>query len=672
MPVGSRSALARVWAVLLVFQTACARDLTQPQPVATLASSPEAAAAFEAIREAWRNPDRIAPDALRRMIERFLIDYPKDGLVPLASVSLALVAMAAGDFAHADAELARTEGLPPGTARDLWTTARARELRLRGDAERALALLAPLVGKNVDPLGRLIFEEELTLSALATGRDYEAISYMDAWLRASAEEDRAHVLARVSEIVEHLSVDVLVGALRVMRAQRASLGYGMDIERILSDRLVREATTSGNAELALMLLDPSAAGIPITGDAGLALGQVATTRRGLNVVAGRTIGLLLPTRSGLRDESADVLRGVTWALGLPAGVRSLPASREPPDESRGPRTLPCGAPETAPDAPEPEASEGVHLVTRNDTGERGSTEIGLDELAGEGAAIVIAGLDAPSAARATQWGERHRVPIVVLATADPAAEALFAFSLGVPRGDVVRALVQSVPALATGAVAPIIDASEVDGYPASIGATGLRLVPPIACDAPTGREDEPRFPLHQWELGAVHEWLVSGAARCASDLAVELGAAHAHGTIALTLEAARLLPRIPGLRVITAQAGAVPASGTGDPRGPEIRRFSEALGPLTWWAALGRDAATLARTAVLGLPSDLAAVPQAVTDRRAQARDRLTTARGRLWSTEAAGWRDTRTIQRTVCTIDASATGTPTAPGVPPVPTTPR
>jgi hypothetical protein len=654
-----------MWAVLLILQTACARDPAQPRPIATLASSPEAAAAFEAIREAWRNPDRIAPDALRRMIERFLIDHPKDGLVPLASVSLALVAMAAGDFAHADAELARTEGLPPGTARDLWTTARAREHRLRGDAEGALALLAPLVGKNVDPLGRLIFEEELTRSALATGRDYEAISYMDAWLRASAEEDRGQVLARVSEIVEHLSVDVLVGALRVMRAQRASLGYGMDIERILSDRLVREATTSGNAELALMLLDPDAAGIPITGDAGLALGQVATTRRGLNVVAGRTIGLLLPTSSGLRDESADVLRGVTWALGLPAGVRSLPVSRDQPDESRGPRALPCGAPEPAPDASEPEASEGVHLVTRNDTGEPDSTEIGLDELAGEGAAIVIAGLDGASAGRATQWGERHRVPIVVLSMADPAVETLFAFSLGVPRGDVVRALVQAVPGLATGAVAPIIDASEIDGYPASIGGAGLRLVPPIACDAQTGREDQPRFPLHEWELGAVHEWLVSGSARCASDLAVELGASHARGTIALTLEAARLLPRVPGLRVITAQAGAVPASGSGDPRAPEIRRFSEALGPLSWWAALGRDAATLARTAVLGLPTDLAAASQAVTDRRAQARDRLTTARGRLWSTEAAGWGDVRTIKRTVCTIDASATVTPAAPGIP-------
>ncbi len=639
---------------MLVLEPTCARDPARPQPVASLASSPESAAAFEAIREAWRSPDRVAPEALRRMIERFLIEYPSDGLVPVASVSLALVAMALGDFAHADAELARTADLPPGRAHDLWTTARARELRLHGDAEGALALLGPLVGKNVDPLGRLIFQEELTLAALATGRDYEAISYMDAWLRASAEEDRSHVLARVSEIVEHLDTDVLVGALKVMRAQRASLGYGIDIERILSDRLVREATTSGNAELALMLLDPDAAAIPITGDAGLALGEVATSRRGLNVVAGRTIGLLLPTSSGLRDESADVLRGVTWALGLPAGVRSLPLSHEPSDEARAPRSLQCEALEPAPEASEPQASDGVHLVTRNDTGELESTEIGLDELAGEGAAIIIAALDGASAERASRWAERHHVPLVVLAPSDPARDASFVFSLGAPRSEVVRALVKALPGLATGTVAPVIDTSEVETFPASSGAAALRLIRPVACDTATGRADEPRFPLHSWEAGAVHQWLVSGGARCASDLAVDLGAAHTQGTIALTLEAARLLPRIPGLRVVTAVAGAVPAGGADDSRAAELRAFAEALGPLSWWAALGRDAATLARTAVLGLAPDLAVASQAVDDRRAQARDRLAAARARLWSTEAAGWGDARTIKRTVCAMDAS------------------
>jgi hypothetical protein len=296
----------------------------------------------------------------------------------------------------------------------------------------------------------------------------------------------------------------------------------------------------------------------------------------------------------------------------------------------------------------------VHLVTRNDAGDDESTENALDELAGEGAAIVIAGLDAPSAGRASRWAEHHRLPIVVLAPAEPLDDASFAFSLGVPRRDVIRALERAVPGLATGSVAPVIDGGEVDGYPANMGATDLHLAAPVPCDTQTGRAGETRFPISLWELGGIHQWLVSGAAGCVSNLAVELGAAHEHGVLALTLEAARLVPRIPGLRIVTAQAGIVPANAKGDPRATEMRRFSEALGPLSWWAALGRDAAALARSAVLELPSDLATASEAVTSRRAQARDQLAVARTSLWSTEAVGWSSGRAIKRTVCAFDAS------------------
>src|SRR5258708_29866429 len=135
------------------------------------------------------------------MIERFLSTYPRDGQVPIARVALALVAIEQGDFDTADAELVKTQDVPTGTAQDLRTVARARRLRARGDSEAALLLLRPLVGKNVDPLAREVFEKELTLDALATDRDYEAISYMDAWLKAASEEDRARTVRTVSGIV---------------------------------------------------------------------------------------------------------------------------------------------------------------------------------------------------------------------------------------------------------------------------------------------------------------------------------------------------------------------------------------------------------------------------------------------------------------------------------------
>ncbi|MGH7434875.1 MAG: hypothetical protein ACRENE_04305, partial [Polyangiaceae bacterium] len=318
-------ALAAAPGVCALGAAACGKGGGGQTPVASLASSVTAAAAFAAIREGWGQTE-VPAGQLRTMIERFLADFPGDGQVPLARSALAIVAIELGDFGAADAQLAATDAVPPGTARDLRTVALARRLRARGDSEAALALLGPLIGKNVDPLAREVFEKELTLDALATGRDYEAISYMDAWLRATPEDDRPRTVRTVTAIVSELPVQVLESELAAMRAGGASFGYGNEIERILASRLVEVATTTGDTRLARMLLDPDAGSIA-AGDASSALSELASSRRGLNVVDGRTLGLLLPTESpGLRDEAADVLRGTMWALGLPRGVRARPAA----------------------------------------------------------------------------------------------------------------------------------------------------------------------------------------------------------------------------------------------------------------------------------------------------------------------------------------------------------
>jgi hypothetical protein len=636
---------------------ACASSSTEPRPTPALASSPAAGAAFEAIREAWRTPDKVNVAALRASIESFLVRFPNDGLAPLARVFLALVAMKQEDFATAERELALTAKLPAGTVHDLWTVAEARRLRLRGEPEAAIEWLRPLIGKSVDPIGRAVFEEELTLVALATHRDYEAVSYMDTWLRASTEEEKEQTSRAVATIVERLPKEVLVGALQAMRAQRASLGYGVDIERILAERLVRIATTSGDAELARMLLDPDAGAVVVAGEAGVELGELATSARGLNVVTGRTIGLLLPTESpGLRDESADLLRGVMWALGLPRGARtpSLAASRGALLDAGGAEAARCAPPESAPPPGEPDATESLRLVTRDDAGSVDRTEVSLDELAGEGAAIVIAGLDEETAERALRWGDNHGVPVVAVVvprTTEPPGP--FGFVLGEPRVNVVNALVRAAPALASQSSAPVIDASELPQFPAQGGRLGeLTLLPPVSCDIPATRAGDPRFPVAQWDRQKTRAWLISGSPDCARDVLAELSTARLRGVVALTLEASAAFPRAPGLRVLSASAGVVPARASDDARDDELRRFSAALGRAGWWTALGRDAATLARVAVRQLPADAATAPAAVAQRRVQARDALAAARAPLWSTEASGWTDAHTVRRTVCAVE--------------------
>jgi hypothetical protein len=644
---------------------ACGGGASVQTPVPSLASNPLSGVEFEAIRESFRSTDVLPLEMLRERIQLFLLRWPDDGLVPLAHVYMALVLLGLGELKLADVQLALGEGLPPGNTRDLWTVASAQRLRLGGNAEGALQMLRPLVGKNVDPITRAMFEQELTLAALATHRDYEAISYMDAWLRASESEDQERTRRMVTALVEKLPKETLLGSLQSMRVQRASFGYGVEIERILSRRLVQIATTSGDAELARLLLDEDAGALLVRGDAAAALGELATSRRGMNVVEGRTLGLLLPTElPALRDESADVLRGVMWALGLPRGVRGSATAPPARPDAGTPGHAPCAQLEAAPPLDEPGPDENVRLVTRDDAGQVDRTEGALDELAGEGAALVVAGLDAVTASRALQWGQAHGVAVIAIVPPDaPKAAGDFSFVLGESRARVVEELTRALPALGSSAVVPVVDQSEVTSYPAQGGRVGdLALLPPVSCDIPAVRAGDPRFPIGQWEHDHVRNWLVTGEPGCARDVLGELSASHVRGMVALTLEAAGLPPHATSLREASASAGVVPSAGASDERDDELRRFVDRLGPVGWWTALGRDAGTLARAVLRQLPVATATEVKDVTDRRAKARDLLAGAHARLWSTEASGWQapaagapPAHVMGRTVCAVEAPA-----------------
>ena len=648
------------WAVL-AGGAACGSRGLGPTPVPSLSTTPAAAAFFNGLREVWRRPDKVPPSVARAELEAFLRAWPTDGLVPLAHVYLALVDLQLGDVPAADRELPLGEDLPPGNTRDLWTVASARRARMGGRAEEALAMLRPLVGKNVDPVTRSVFEQELTLAAQATHRDYEAISYMDAWLRASSDEDADQTARTVEGLVAQVPKDVLIGSLRAMRAQRATFGYGVDIERILERRLVQIATSSGDAELAQLLLDPDGGALVVQGDAGAALGELATSRRGMNVVQGRTLGVLLPTKlPALRDEAADVLRGVLWALGLPHGVRgaAAPALRQ----NAGPSSVrsACGDLEPAPPLIEPSADDGVRLVTRDDAGSVDRTEGALDELAGEGASVIVAGLDPQTSARALAWGQAHGVPVIAVVPPEGAATGVaFSFVLGEPRARVIEVLAKAVPGLGAGAVVPVVDASEVAAFPAQGGAMGfLALGPPVSCDIPAVRAGDPRFPVAAWDHDHTRAWLVTGSPSCARDLLGELSTAHTRGTVALTLEAAALPAHPQALKLVTAAAGVVPQAAAGDARNEELKRFTTSLGPVGWWTALGRDAATLGRLAVQALPAGTASDPPVVAALRGKARDALASANARLWTSEATGWASGpagHAISRAVCAVDVPA-----------------
>ncbi len=70
----------------------------------------------------------------------------------------------------------------------------------------------------------------------------------------------------------------------------------------------------------------------------------------------------------------------------------------------------------------------------------------------------------------------------------------------------------------------------------------------------------------------------------------------------------------------------------------EMKQFLARFGRLSWESALARDAGTLARLALLGLPTDSVNVVRATSERRVRVRDLLAGARASLWTTENVSW----------------------------------
>ena len=530
---------------------ACSRSAKKAEPVASLSNTPRAAADFAVLRDAWE-----ARRLERRAVEEFLARHPSDGAAPLAKVYLAFVLMDSGELASADGVLGTLTEMPPGTTRDLATIARARSLRIHGAPQSALDSLRPLVGKVVDDADREIFLEEIALSAIGAHDDYEALAYLDAWLRGVGEDEKDRVKGKIAQILETLGRPVLEQTYRTMRARGSASGYGADTQKLVAERLARIAVQSNDAALARWLVEQSGVSAAQTGgDAGLELGELAASRRGLATVAGRSVGLLLPTRDrALRDEAADVVRGISWALDLPRS-----AGRE----------------------------EGARLVTRDDGIDIAGTRTAMEELAGEGAAIIVAGFDRASADRAAAWSEESGVAVLLLAAPSPPRMPRKAAVVLGERAE--RELAMLGDALVRHGVKTAAFVADTPDDEDAVGALdargGLTLLPTVRCDVPLARAGSTRFPVDAWWRGGARGWLVSGPPSCARDLLRDLvavpRAASAKPAVALTLESGIPVNEVPrGIVVLSASAGIVPvlASKPEEARDDEVKAFMGRFG----------------------------------------------------------------------------------------------
>lgn len=618
-PVARPFAIVLTTIVALASFVACSRSARKALPVASLSVTSEAAAAFVPLREAWaaRKLDVTA-------LEGFVARYPRDGATPLAKVYLAFSLMEHRRFMDADGVLRSLADLAPGETRDLATVARARSLRLSGAPEAALDSLRPLVGKMVDDADREVFLEEVAVSAIAAHDDYEALAYLDAWLRGVGEDDKDIVMTKIEQILEALPRVVLEQTYRAMRARGAASGYGSDSQRLVRERLARIAVKENDASLARWLVDES--GVSATeagGDAGLELGDLAASRRGLAAVTGRTVGLLLPTRvRELRDEAADVVRGISWALDLPRS---------------------------------PEREPGARLVTRDDGGGVAGTRAAMEELVGEGASIIVGGFDRASADRVVAWSDESGVPVLLLSAPTPSkTPRKAAVVLGERTENEVALLGEALVRRGIGSAAFLVDTEDDEAAGEALdAASGLALLAPIRCDRPLSEAGKSRFPIDTWWRSGLRGWLVSGSPGCARDLLRDLGTRYKPpntAVIALTLEAGVPMSEVPkGIVVLSAAAGIVPvlAARPEDAHDDDVRGFMERFGVRpSYWTALGHDAGVFAKAALAPLPKDTTTDPNAVSHRRAIAQAGLLATRVRLWTSDESGVGADRAIVR--------------------------
>lgn len=570
--------------------------------------------------------DRLIPD-----LERFTILYAGDPVVPFARACLALLYLDKGDLVHAGLSLGELTKEQVGTTRDLATLARAKLLRLRRKPADALEILRPLAGKIVEPVAKYIYLEETSLSAAQAQLDFEAIAYMNTWLDGAVGDERERVRARVAELMNSLPETVLSSTLAVIKKKGRAAGYSLEIRRLIAERLAHLALERNDAVMARELLD---GGHVLGRELGIPLEDLAGSTKGQRVVRGRTVGLLLPVGTvGLREAAAETVRGVAWSLGLSA----LPSTNSV--------TV---------------ANDGSRLVTR-DAGEGGARlEEALEELAGEGATVIIAGLDSKSATRALAWGDLVNLSVISLAVPEGGMRVARGVVLGVPLGDQVAVLGKyfqehKAPSVTLIAGNEVGSTTDVTKHLAKAGVS-LTLMPPFSCDLPPAPAGALRFPLREAARKKSVFW-VAGSSECVRDVATDLTDVDRRATLISTLEGG--IPtadvRLAEMKFVTVSSGLVPVltERAEEVTGAEIRSYMKTYGlNPSYWAALGRDAGALAMRAMAPLPLDSVAEERAIYQRRAVVEGGLLAAQLKYWTSSATTLGADRHLPRTLKTVE--------------------
>ncbi|MEN9577646.1 MAG: hypothetical protein RJA70_655, partial [Pseudomonadota bacterium] len=598
-----RSLIVLVLLLLAGLSSSCGtRAPTGPKPKPALGSTGPSQLEFRQLATAWHAANAEARNQLENAWRSFLQKYPRDELRRPANVYLAWILIQKGQLIEARELIEETRSGPSGTAQDFSVVAQAALHTSHGQSLESMKLLRPLQGKLIDPVERFLATEQLVHAAMASEFYAEALFYIVDWAHQAEERDRAAVrdageslLRRIPSryLVEawlKLEPDETMGSADQLENERAPLRFAQRVWlfNAIGQRLAVVAMETQDVALAQRVLDHNP-GVAKEGADDLV--RLATVGETTVKIEGSTVGLLLSTRSAAaRRNSSDLAAGLAFAF---------QASERKP----GARALSLVL-----------AEEG-----------EADTEQAIRELSSAGAAVLVAGVDAFSAAASARNAARSRAPTLL---AEPVVEPNeFVFELGLSRS-------QQQSALLSGLIA------------AGLSDTRIQAISDAECAAPES-VGATRFPVSSWLKSQVQALILLGDPQCNLAAIDEARQRGFHPSFALGLEATSLIPNLKREPWVLLETGRFPPAAQATDTPAALLRFvAQRRRPPTWHEALGYDAGLLIQEALNTLPDITSSQVADVESFHARVRSALLAARSSaLWTSKSAGFDEQRVLQ---------------------------
>jgi hypothetical protein len=556
--------------------SSCSAPAQEKFGVSALASDRSAQLELRRLRERYFSELREARAPLRAELSAFLSSHAADPSADWARLYLALLEVDERNFEQARRLIDEVKERTVRRVRDLAEIAAAALLRAEGKPKQAILLLTPLRGKLVDPHERELYYQELVGSALAAKEErfalqaaYEGLARGEG-LRLEAEERRLHRLLSAVSVasLEQAFAELLKADAGASRSAEQKQRW-QRWRRALRQELVKRALEGQDAELARRLLSNATLAErraeSTSALSSLAVAGAASKPR----VLGRRLGFVFAMGSSLvRARSAEAARGIAQAF-ADADAQGLPA---------------------------------VQLATEVDTGEAGALEAALRALVGQGASILLAGVDEESAEGAAAFAREAKLPLITLALPEQPEGSKYVYSVG----------------LADAVVRQVLE--QAQGQPAHFVVAATEG----ACTAELGDTEALASLVLDWRKRDVASVLFMSDAACTDKLVGELSGFKLRPWLLLGPSAAHRAPDYRGFRRLWLE----PLGAAGPAR----------LAP--WFERLAFDAATLASVALRQLPADLAEeAPGAIRKLHEDATLALSQARAAgLYSTDEAGF----------------------------------